>query len=976
MHNYFKKFFMKNLTLLIIFFLLFCLINTLKAQTVKGILTDENEKTPLIGATVKLINRPDSLHPDSSTAYSTVSNKDGAFIFEKVTPKLYRLAVESVGLGTFQMTVSVRDSSVTDIGTIPISKTAKILNEITITAEAPPVKQKIDTIEYSASQFKVNPDANVEDLIKKMPGVTVDKAGTVTAQGETVKKVTVDGKDFFGDDATAALRNLPAEIIDKIQVFDKLSDQAQFTGFDDGNSQKAINVVTKANMRNGQFGRMYAGYGTDNHYSLGGNVSFFKGNRRLSLVGLANNINIQNFSSQDLLGVTSSGGNRGGGGGGQGGNRGGQGGNRGGGGGNFGNFGGQGNFLVGQQNGISKTNAFGINYSDQWGKKLTVSGSYFFNNSNNSNNQLTNRQTFLSKDTTLFYKENSVSSSNNYNNRINLRLEYKLDSFNSLIITPSLSFQKNNSNSNYSAINSYNNINPVSSSDNRTNTLTTGYNINNNILFRHSFAKKGRTISLGFNTSANRRDGNTYMEAVNKSYNNLGTLAKIDSVLQFTDNLSNGYTLSPNLAYTEPVGKKGQLQLNYNLSFTKNKADQETFQFDEIGKKYSLFDTTLSNKFDNTYNTQNAGVSYRVGDRDQQFSVGVNYQHSKLSSDQSFPLLTSVNKTFSNILPNLQLRKKLSAKSSINVFLRTSVNAPSVTQLQNVINKNNPLLQSTGNPDLKQEYTSRFVSRYTFTNTLKGQSFFANIFLQQTNNYITNAVFIASKDSVLAKSDTLYRGSQLSKPINLDGYWSLRSFLTYGMPLKFIKSTFNINGGFTYNKLPGQVNKTKTITTTYTYSAGAVVASNISEYVDFNLSYNGNFNQVAEQPNNNYYTSTAGAQVNILGKNGWFLQNDLNNQTYKYKNNTATDQSFWLWNVSAGKKFLKDQKGELKFSVFDVLKQNKSISRTVTETYIEDVQSQVLQRYFMLTFTYKLKNFGTAAARNLNNRQRDEMRGF
>jgi len=192
--------------------------------------------------------------------------------------------------------------------------------------------------------------------------------------------------------------------------------------------------------------------------------------------------------------------------------------------------------------------------------------------------------------------------------------------------------------------------------------------------------------------------------------------------------------------------------------------------------------------------------------------------------------------------------------------------------------------------------------------------------------------------------------------------------------IKFIKSTFNVNGGFTYNKLPGLINNKKTLTTTYTYSGGAVVASNISEYVDFNLSYNGNYNNIAERPEDDYYTSTAGVQLNLLGKAGWFLQNDLNNQTYKYKNNDVPDQNFWLWNVSAGKKFLKDQKGELKLSVFDILKQNKSISRTVTETYIEDVQSQVLQRYFMLTFTYKLKNFGTAAARSLNNRQRDEMR--
>jgi len=969
---------MKNFTLLLA---LFCIIETAKSQTVKGILTDENEKTPLIGATVKLINRPDSLSKDSSVAYTTLTNKDGAFIFENVAPKFYHLSVSSIGLGVFQMTINVKDTTVSDLGTIPISKSAKILDEVTITSAAPPVKQKTDTVEYSASQFKVNPDATVEDLIKKMPGVTVDRSGTVTAQGEQVRKVTVDGKEFFGDDATAALRNLPAEIIDKIQVFDRLSDQSQFTGFDDGNSQKAINVVTKANMRNGQFGRMYAGYGTDDRYSAGGNVSFFKGNRRVSLVGIANNINQQNFSSQDLLGVTSSGGNNRGGGnfGGQGGNRGGpqqQGGNRGGG----GNFrgGNEGNFLVGQQNGISKTNAFGINYSDQWGKLLTVTGSYFFNNSNNSNNQTTFRQPANNNNSIPFYTENSTSSSQNYNNRINLRLEYKIDSFNSLIITPTLNFQKNTSNNNYSALTSFNNIDPVSSSDSRNSRFTTGYNFNNNILYRHSFTKRGRTISLGFNTSANKRDGDTYQESINRYFDKQSTLTKLDSILQFTDNVTNGYTLSPNIAYTEPVGKQGQLQLNYNLSFTKNKADQQTFQFDQIGKKYSLFDTSLSNKFDNTYNTQNAGVSYQVGNRDQQFSVGLNYQHSKLFSDQTFPQLTSVNKTFSNILPNLRLRKKLSAKSSINAFLRTSVNAPSVNQLQNVLNRDNPLLQSIGNPDLKQQYSGFFVTRYTYTNTLKGKSFFANVFFQKIDDYITNAVFIASRDSLITKSDTLKRGSQLIKPTNIDGYFSVRSFLTYGMPLKFIKSTFNVNAGFNYNKLPGLINNKKTITTTNTYSGGAVIASNINEYVDFNLSYNGNYNAIAERPEDNYYTSNAGVQVNLLGKSGWFLQNDLNNQTYQYKNNIVPDQNFWLWNASAGKKFLKDQAGELKLTVFDLLKQNKSISRTVTETYIEDIQSQVLQRYFMLTFAYKLKNFGTAAARSLNkrNREREQNRGF
>ncbi len=916
-----------------------------KGQIVRGKLLDLIDNKPLRGATLSLTSTK-----DSTKKFNAVSDKNGAFEFNNLYQGNFTLNISFSGYEDFKQFVGIKDS-VVDLGSIFIPKAVKKLGEVVVVAKTPPTQQKGDTIQYNASQFKVNPDATAEDMMKKLPGVTVDRQGNVTAQGEQVKKVTIDGRDFFGDDATAALRNMPAEIIDKIQVFDRLSDQAQFTGFDDGNTQKAVNIVTKANMRNGQFGRIYAGYGTDDHYAAGGNVSFFKENRRISFVGLVNDINQQNFSTQDLLGVTSSGGNRGGFG--SGGNRNN---NPRGGSGNSGGYGGQSNFLIGQQDGISKTNAFGINFSDILGKKFTVNGSYFFNNSNNNNNQFTSRQTFLSHDTSLYYNENSLSGSKNFNNRINLRLEYKIDSFNSVLIIPSINFQKNNSTSNYSIVNSFDNKIPTSSSDNQTNAFTSGYNITNTVLLRHSFHKKGRTISIGFNTSLNRKNGDVYLEAINKSYDRI---VVTDSVQQLTNNLNNGHTFSTNIAYTEPIGKKGQLQINYNPSFTKSKADQETFKYDFVGQKYSLFDTVLSNKFNNNYLTQNGGVTYRIGERDKLFSVGVSYQYSTLSSDQIFPVTTTVNKSFSNILPNLQFRRKLSSKSSLNIYFRTSVTPPQVTQLQNVYNKNNPLLISIGNPNLKQQYTGSFITRYTFTNTQKGQSLFANFFVQKTNAYIANGVYIARRDSVLAPTITLLKGGQLSMTVNLDGYWSIRSFLAFGQPIKFIKSILNLNAGVTYSKLPGLINRTKTFTDNYTYTGGVVLASNISQYVDFNLSYNANFNLITQQPDNNQVTQSAGIQFNLLSKSGWFFQNDLSNQSYNYKNSATPNQNFWLWNMSAGKKFLKKQNGELKLSVFDLLKQNKSISRTVTESYVEDVQSLVLRQYFMLTFTYKLKNFGT-----------------
>ncbi|HEU0065297.1 MAG TPA: carboxypeptidase-like regulatory domain-containing protein, partial [Flavisolibacter sp.] len=282
----------------------------IKAQThdINGTVTDQQSKLPLRGATVQLRSTS-----DSTISISVTTDSSGKFSFTSFTKDSFRINISFVGYNS--ITRGIRLDS-TDVSiTVSITPNASSeLATVIVTANISPVTQKGDTIQINASQYKVNPDASGEDLVKKMPGITIEN-GQVKAHGENVQKVTIDGRELFGDDATAALRNLPAEVIDKIQIFDRLSDQAQFTGFDDGSSTKAINIITKANMRNGQFGRVFAGYGTDSRYQLGGNATIFKNNERLSIVGLVNNVNQQNFSQQDLLGVTSNS-QRGGGGGG------------------------------------------------------------------------------------------------------------------------------------------------------------------------------------------------------------------------------------------------------------------------------------------------------------------------------------------------------------------------------------------------------------------------------------------------------------------------------------------------------------------------------------------------------------------------------------------------------------------------------------------------------------------------------------
>jgi hypothetical protein len=926
-------------------------------QSVSGNIIDASTNTPLSKATVKLSGADSTANPSLK-----VSNDKGNFIFNNVANGSYTLTITSIGYGTVQKELSVVGQNV-DLGNINISKTAETLSTVVIN-NTTTVRQNKDTLDYSASQFKVNPDATSEDLIKKMPGITVDKSGTVTAQGETVKKVTVDGRDFFGDDATATLRNLPAEVIDKIQVFDRLSDQAQLTGFDDGNTTKSINIVTKKDMRTGNFGRIYGGYGTDSRYSGGGNVSFFNNNRRISLLGLVNNVNQQNFSSQDLLGATSSG-NRGGGG------------RRGGGGG--GNFrGGSNNFLVGPQSGIAKTNAFGINYSDAWGKKIDVTGSYFFNNSNTNNNQTINQQNFITEDSSQYYDENTISNNKNYNNRANLRLTYRIDSSNTIIATSSLNFQNNNS------VNFVNGVfytdaakqNMLSKTENDLNSKTNGNSLNNELLFRHAFPKRGRSISLGIYQTSSNRNGQNFTNQFNNFFK--PSAQREDTVKQFSDQKSNSNQYRLNLVYTEPLAPKTQLQFNYSPSFQTSKADQETSNFDERSSKYSLLDSSLSNKFNNTYNTQNTGITFRHGDRDNMISAGVSYQYSELKSSQFFPQASQIDNSYSNFLANAFTRFKLSTKSNLRIIYRASVSPPSVTQLQNVINNSNALFYTTGNPDLQQQYTNNIIARYTYTNSAKSQSFFANFFFQTINDYITNASYTVNKeDSVLTPTITLHPGSQISKPVNLNGYINARSFFTFGLPVKFLKSNLNWNAGISYARQPGMINNVENISNSLNYNLGAVLSSNISEYVDFNLSYAANINNVKNtiQPNlnNNYFTQSIGINANLLTKKGLFFQNDLSNESSSGLSD-GFNQNYWLWNMAVGQKFLKNQMGELKLSVFDLLKQNKSITRDVTETYVQDQINQVLQQYFMLTFTYKLKTFGKGKAQTNDGRERNFQR--
>ena len=932
------------------------LLRTAGAQTtVSGRVLDAQDQSALIGANVLLLQLPDSVKRGAAV------DAAGAFVVRGVPAGRYQLTVSFLGYQNLQRSVEVGTQPL-NLGPLTLQTGGVALKGVEIVGQAAAAVQKGDTAQFNAGSFKTNPDANAQDLLTKMPGVTVDPAtGKVQAQGEQVQRVLVDGKEFFGNDPDAVLKNLPAEIIDKIQVYDRASDQAQFTGFDDGNQQKTINIVTKPQFRNGTFGRVLAGYGPqDDRYRLSGNLNVFKGKQRLSIVAQSNNINEQNFGTDDLLGVVGSSAQGGGG-------RGGRGGGRRGGGGGDNNVG---DFLVSQQGGISKTHALGLNYSDTWGTKTDVQSSYFFNLSDNNSatNLLRRYVPTQGQSQDLRYQENSLATSRNINHRFNLRLDHKFDSLNSLLWRPSLSVQRNTGNSlldgNTYLVTPDAGTAAQGANNSSYRSALTGLTATNQLLYRHRFQRRGRTFSAGLNTTYNDNRGDNNLISSTTYYRD--DLPLTSTLNQFSDLTQTGWAWRGSLDYTEPLSEHSALQLEYDVSYTPNDSDKKTYDFSPGEQQYNRLNDTLSSVFRSNYLTNSGELSYRFQNQNLQWSVGAEVQDARLRSDQEFPRLSSTRRTFLNVLPNARLRYNFSKQQNLRVTYRTNTNPPSVNQLQEVVNNANPLQLTTGNPNLRQENRQNLYIRYSSAVPEKSTSFFAFLGGSYVSNYITNNTIYAGTAPLTVDGILIPAGGQLTRPVNLDEQYSLRTFLNYGLPLPLLKSNLSVNANGNYSQTPGLVFGELNYSRTPSAGLGVTLSSNISPEVDFTLSSNSSQsyvrNTLRKELNSQYFRQNTSLRLSWIITKGITLKSDLNHQLYSGLS-AGYNQNFVLWNASLGKKIFASQQGEIQLYAFDLLGQNNSIQRNIAAAYTEDVQTNILQRYFMLRFTYNIRSFGGATGR-------------
>lgn len=912
---------------IIIIFILMSIPAALFPQAdIYGKVTDAKSNEALIGATVQLFNSDDKI-----SEYHAITDQDGMFRLSDVMSGSYNLLITYVGYRQYSLPVIVKETDIkVNAG---LTEDNQILDEVSVTGRATRAEQKGDSLVYNAEAFKVMDGSNAESLLSKMPGIVV-QGGTIQAQGEDVKKILVDGKEFFDGDINLAIKNLPSDIISSIEVFDKQSEQAEFTGFDDGEQIKTINIITKSGFKSGTFGRAYAGYGTGNHYNAGGNINFFNEDRRISVLGMSNNINNQNFSQEDIAGVMASGSSKNG-----------RGGRKGQGGGS------KYDFMTGNLNGVTSSDGIGFNYVDKWNDKMSFTGSYFFNHSKNSNEKNTEREYFESALPGMSYNEYYNSLMKNFNHRINMRYDYNIDKNNTLTIRPSISLQNNSSETSSKGKNFIEDI----ISNNMTSTSSskaTAYNIGSTVDFRHRFRKTGRTLSVNLRGTVSQNNNDKYYDYISSVYQ---SPEKSMTTSQLTDNRNRQYSYRGNIMYTDLITKSLQIQANYRISYSKSDADKTTYDKSTVTDLYDMLNEELSNISTSGYLTQSAGIGlrYRIGKLN--ISGEANVQYSSLVNTQTYPVGDNIDKRFYSFLPRINLRYSVDKSNSFMFRYNSSTSSPSIADLQAVTDNSNPLFISAGNPGLKQQINHMMNLRYILT-TKSGQSFITMIGATLRNGYVGDSTFVA-KENMEIGGTVLEKGAQFSRPVNLDGYYSLQSLVTYGFPLDFIKSNVNLSVSANYSSIPTIFDGIPSKTNELNILPKIVIGSNISSRLDFTLSYSAGINKAFSSVDNTVNNSYISHNGQI--KFGWeFWKGFILNNVVSYTGYTGLEDgnfSYYLWNVSVGKRFLKNNACEINISAFDLLRQNKSFVRNVGSNYYEYVQGNVLEPYFMLSVIYNIR---------------------
>lgn len=890
-----------------------------KVIAVSGRVVETDSKEPAPQATIQLLALP-----DSSYAAGVASNNQGWFTLPKVKAGKYVLKISYIGFKTkilpLQLANSVPDKK---MGTVALEPDAVMLSEAVITAEAPPVVIKADTTEYSAAAYPVPEGSMLEDLVKKIPGAEVTQDGKITLNGKEIKKIMVDGKEFFSDDPKVSMKNLPANMIEKVKAYDKKSDTSRITGIDDGDEEPVLDLTVKKGMKKGWIGNLIAGYGNLERYEAGAMISRFKDDASFSIIASANNTNNQGFSEFGDAGQGLGGGNAGA--------------------------------------GITTAQSLGVNFAKDT-QKLEYGGNIQYGHSINDARRKSSTETFLGE-TSTFGKSESLSNRDRHDLRVDFRMEWRPDTLTTVIFRPNANYSRTESlNSSWSSTDDNNHV-PVNFKESASSSKSHSWTFNGSLMAFRRLNNEGRNLSFGARFGYSDNESDSYSDSKTEFFEK----DSISDISRYTDRNGDSRNWSVSASYIEPLFRKHFLQLRYE--FAHRKQLSQSLVYDSINAypypEYFErgYDDQLSSKVENFYDTHTADVSIRGVHPKMNYSVGVGLTPQSSLSETTIGPNSNKKYPEQNVLnwaPSVMFRYMFNKQHTLMFRYRGRSSTPNIEDLQNVIDNSDPMNLQFGDPNLKPSFNNSFTLFYNKFVSESMRSYSANAFYSNTINSVANKMTYFQET-----------GAREYRKVNVNGNWQARGYFSFNTPLKNKKFTISSNtntrfsDAVSYTMVDNKKSDSQELSTTHNFGIGERLTSSYrSETFDISLNGSVNYNLVrnSKQTNSNRETFDyyIGGSTNVNLPWEIAISTDLN---CRFKNGYTggLNNNEVMWNAQIAKNFLKNNSGTIRFKIYDILRQQSSLSRSISETMMSDTEYNTLGSYFMVHFVYRFNTLGGKA---------------
>ncbi len=908
---------------------------------VRGTLMDSSTIQPLSQATISLLHAT-----DSSFANYAIAGKLGEFEIRNLQTGDYILVISHKGYSDLKKLFSITTgTNKIQLEKLFMRKEYVTLSEAVVSSQAA-VQVKGDTISFRMDAFKTSPGATLEDGLKKLPGLQVQKDGTIKAMGETIQKLYVDGKEFFSNDPSFATKNLTAEMVEQVQVFDDMSEQAKFTRMDDGSRSKSLNIKLKKDRNKGNFGKLVFGKGTHQRYESQLSANHFSDAQKISVMGNASNTNKAGFSFGNLAEAGSSA--------------------------QFSNGSGTSRGMVARASntgGINESASAGINYTDQWGAKMDFRSSYQFSSNNTRLDQNSFKKYSFPADSFSASTARSAATNRNNNHRVSARWEYTIDSLQSVIYTANLALQQSGLLYDDTTVTLSQGLYPylaITGTTHKNDNRETS-NYGGELLYRRRFRIPGQTLTVGWKNNYSGYASLNFLRSLLNTYNPAGTATGLINPDQqaWLKNNSGNNTFST--SFTQPAGKNKLLEFNYSYSTNKNISDKKAFDRNLLSGLYNNPNPDQTNYLDFAQVSTKAGANFRMIKKHFNYQLGVALQWSETSarSIQDYTDKdTVIRQRFTNFFPAASFNYTISRGSNIRFYYRGRTNMPSLTQLQDVQDISNPLLVRRGNPGLKQEFISNYNIDYTHFNIRSSVFFNASINVNATVNKIVNSI------------DSLQTAVMIIRPVNQNGNYNGSGVVNIGWPLKQLKgASLNFASMAFLSREANLLFKKKNFTALLVLDQTAGFTYTTDKF-DFSLGgslvHNSLKYDLQPEAKTSYFKTGWSADFNYRFKKDFFLLINLENINHTGRTKDF-NRKILLWNMAVAKQFLKNRSAEIKLTAYDLLKQNKGINRITGDNYFEDIRAAVIPRFFLLSLSYNFKHSGNKRQVRLQNLPKPEV---